>query len=43
VIYFAQLGTGAIKIGCTEDLGQRLQTLERQYGPRIKADEGKGS
>jgi hypothetical protein len=33
VIYFAQLETGAIKIGRTEDLESRLQTLERRYGP----------
>jgi hypothetical protein len=33
MIYFAQLETGAIKIGTTGDMESRLQNLERHYGP----------
>jgi hypothetical protein len=35
VIYFAQLGTGSIKIGTTEDLDGRMDTLESHYGEPV--------
>jgi hypothetical protein len=36
VIYFAQLPTGAIKIGTTEDLRQRMNVHAFHYGYRLE-------
>jgi hypothetical protein len=35
MVYFAQLESGAIKIGTTEDLEQRLDTLASLYSHRL--------
>jgi hypothetical protein len=35
VIYYLQRGDGAVKIGWTRDLRQRVYQLEREHGPLV--------